>query len=58
MIKPEEFRKRRQQLLKTLGDGAIAILPSAEEKIRNGDVHYPFRQDSDFWYLSGFPEPE
>ncbi len=58
MIKPEDFRKRRQQLLKTLGDGAIAILPSAEEKIRNGDVHYPFRQDSDFWYLTGFPEPE
>lgn len=58
MIKPEEFRKRRQQLLKTLGDGAIAIVPSAEEKTRNGDVRYPFRQDSDFWYLTGFPEPD
>jgi Xaa-Pro aminopeptidase len=58
MIKAEEFRKRRQQLLTTLGDGAIAILPSAEEKLRNGDVHYPFRQDSDFWYLTGFPEPD
>ncbi len=58
MIKPEEFRKRRQQLLKTLGDGAVAIVPSATEKIRNGDVHYSFRQDSDFWYLTGFPEPE
>ncbi len=58
MIKPQEFRKRRQQLLKTLGDGAIAIVPSAREKVRNGDVHYPFRQDSDFWYLSGFSEPD
>lgn len=37
---------------------SIAILPSAEPKIRNRDTDYPYRQDSDFYYLSGFPEPE
>ena len=39
-------------------DNSIAILPSAMTKIRNGDVAYRFRQDSDFHYLSGFNEPE
>ncbi len=39
-------------------EGGIAILPSAREVPRNRDVAYPFRQDSDFYYLTGFPEPE
>ena len=38
--------------------GSIAVIPAAPEVIRNGDVHFPFRQDSDFLYLSGFAEPE
>lgn len=37
---------------------SIAIVPSAREKSRNRDVDYPFRQDSDFYYLTGFAEPE
>ena len=37
---------------------AIAILPAAPEAIRNRDVAYPYRQDSDLLYLTGFPEPE
>ena len=41
-----------------MGAGAIAIVPGAREKIRNRDSHYPFRQDSDFHYLTGFPEPD
>lgn len=41
-----------------MGEEAIAILPSAGLKQRNGDVDYRFRQDSDFWYLSGFLEPD
>ncbi|MEM7082849.1 MAG: Xaa-Pro aminopeptidase [Pseudomonadota bacterium] len=57
-IKPEEFAKRRRQLARTMGDGTIAILPSAPELIRSRDVHHPYRQDSDFWYLTGFEEPE
>ncbi len=38
--------------------GSIIIQPNAPERVRNRDVYYPFRSDSDFYYLSGFPEPE
>jgi Xaa-Pro aminopeptidase len=41
-----------------MGEGSIAILPSAPVLLRNRDVEHGFRQDSDFYYLSGFPEPE
>ncbi len=54
----EEFARRRRRLMEHVGKGSIAILPTAVERIRNRDVHYPFRPDSDFYYLSGFPEPE
>ena len=55
---PEEFARRRRELMRLMGHGAIAIVPAAHEKIRNRDTQYPFRQDSDFHYLTGFPEPE
>ena len=51
------FLARRKRLLKTIGNG-VAIVPTAPEVIRNRDAHHPFRFDSYFWYLSGFPEPE
>jgi Xaa-Pro aminopeptidase len=51
------FRARRKRLLKAIGDG-VAIVPTAPEVIRNRDAHHPYRFDSYFWYLSGFPEPE
>ena len=51
------FIARRRRLLKTIGDG-VAIIPTAPEVVRNRDAHYPYRFDSYFWYLSGFPEPE
>ena len=54
----QEFAKRRRELMGMMGEGAIAIVPAAREKIRNRDSHYPFRQDSDFHYLTGFPEPD
>lgn len=57
-ITPREFARRRRQLMRMMGAGAIAIVPSAVDKIRNRDVDYPFRQDSDFQYLTGFPEPD
>jgi len=41
-----------------MGPGSIAILPTAPLLIRNRDVHFPYRPDSDFYYLTGFPEPE
>jgi Xaa-Pro aminopeptidase len=49
---------RRRQLMRMMGENAIAILPSAPVQLRNRDVEQVFRQDSDFYYLSGFPEPE
>lgn len=58
MIKNEEFRKRRARLLAETGPGSMIIVGSGREVLRNGDSHYPFRQDSDFWYLTGFDEPE
>ncbi len=57
-MKQAEFKKRRAALMKQIGKGNIAIIGSAPERTRNRDVHYPFRQDSDFFYLTGFNEPE
>jgi len=58
MIKQKEYAKRRNQLMKMAGEGSIIILLAAPASIRNNDAHYPYRQDSDFLYLSGFREPE
>ena len=44
--------------MRMMGQGSVAILPAAPIRGRNRDVEYPYRQDSDFFYLSGFPEPE
>ncbi len=57
-IPPQEFAQRRQRLMQQLGKGAVALLAAAPEAPRNRDVYYPYRQDSDFYYLTGFPEPE
>lgn len=57
-IDGKEFARRRRQLMRMAGDEAILVLPAAPERIRSRDTHYPYRQDSDLWYLSGFPEPE
>jgi len=54
----KEFSQRRKALAEQMGPNSIAILPSATMKTRNRDVDFPFRQDSDFYYLSGFEEPE
>lgn len=57
-MEPIEFKKRRQKLLKKIGPNSIAIIPTAPVYIRNNDVEHPYRPDSDFYYLTGFPEPE
>ncbi|ANE54496.1 MULTISPECIES: Xaa-Pro aminopeptidase [Methylomonas] len=57
-MKQSEFKKRRASLMKQIGKGNIAIIASAPHRTRNRDVHYPFRQDSDFYYLTGFNEAE
>jgi Xaa-Pro aminopeptidase len=51
------FAARRRRLLQTLGDDAIAVFPAAPERTRSNDVEYRYRQQSDFYYLTGFAEP-
>ncbi len=58
MIKPAEYARRRRQLMSMTGEGSLIIIRSAAERVRNSDVLYPFRQHSDFLYLSGFREPD
>ena len=53
-----EFARRRTQLMRLMGSDAIAILPAAPVRQRNNDVEYNYRQDSDFYYVTGFSEPE
>jgi len=54
----DEFARRRAQLMRIMGRDSIAIVPAAPVRHRNNDVEYAYRQDSDFHYLTGFPEPE
>ena len=58
MIKQKEYASRRLQLMDIAGDESVIIVPAADPKLRNNDVAYPYRQDSDFLYLSGFSEPD
>src|SRR5712675_2895234 len=51
------YRRRREQVAKAIGAG-VAVVPTAPERIRNRDTHYPYRFDSHFYYLTGFAEPE
>ena len=53
-----EHAKRRQELMRLMGDEGIAIVAAAPERRRNRDVFHPYRQDSDLLYLTGFPEPD
>ncbi len=57
MIKQKEYARRRRELMGICGEESVIIARSAAQKIRNNDVQYPYRQDSDFLYLSGFREP-
>jgi len=56
MIKESEYKKRRDRLSKKLKSHSVAILFSAEPKSRSNDTEYPYRQDSNFYYMSGFKE--
>jgi len=48
---------RRTRVMEAMGDGVL-LLPASTEQVRSADTHYPFRQDSDFAWLTGFPEPD
>ena len=54
----DEYKKRRRNLMRQMGEASIAIIPGAHEVVRSRDTHYPFRQNSNLSYLTGFPEPE
>ena len=51
-------QNRRKELLSKLDDNAVVIVSTNSEQKRNSDVNYPFRPDSNFWYLTGFIEPD
>ncbi len=53
-----EFVKRRKTLMRMMGNRGIAVIPSAPVRLRNRDVEYPYRQNSDLLYLTGFDEPD
>src|SRR5882757_10383255 len=54
----ENFRARRKRMMEAIAPGATAIMPSAPVSVRSGDVEFIYRQDNDFYYLTGFAEPE
>ena len=53
-----EYKKRRNKLSRMIGKDGIAILPTAPSKNRSRDTYYPYRPDSDFFYFTGFSEPD
>ena len=53
-----EIFARRRRLLAERAKGSAIIIPSHPERIRNNDVHHPYRQDSNLFYLTGWEEPE
>jgi Xaa-Pro aminopeptidase len=54
----KEFEKRRRQLMGMIGTNGIAVVAASPERVRSRDTLFIYRQDSDFHYLTGFPEPE
>ncbi|MEA1902816.1 MAG: aminopeptidase P N-terminal domain-containing protein [Actinomycetota bacterium] len=55
---PDRYSEHRSRLAEIVGPDGLAIIPAAHEEVRNHDVVHEFRQDTAFWYLTGFPEPE
>ncbi len=53
-----EYSRRRQRLMEQMAPNSLAIVSSAPSTVRNRDVEHPYRQDSDFYYLSGFDEEQ
>ena len=58
MKQSEAFKKHRRNLAQLLEPKSLAVIYSAEEKYRSNDVPYPFRQDSNFYYLTGYNHPD
>ncbi|MCK9563549.1 MAG: Xaa-Pro aminopeptidase [Bacteroidales bacterium] len=58
LIKPSEFARRRRDLMSLMAPDSIAVIAAAPERTRSNDTQYRYRQNSDFYYLTGFNEPE
>jgi Xaa-Pro aminopeptidase len=58
MLQTSDFKQRRKHLMQCLKKNGVALIASAPSSIRNRDTEYPYRQHSDFFYLTGFNEPE
>ncbi len=58
MRRSRQFEQQREALFDLMGDAGVAIVPAARVVQRNADVDYPFRQDSDFYLLTGMEEPD
>jgi len=54
----KEYAARRSRIIENMPPKSVAILPGGSQKYRNADTEYPFRQESDFYYLTGFCEPK
>ncbi|HEU4596387.1 MAG TPA: aminopeptidase P N-terminal domain-containing protein, partial [Pyrinomonadaceae bacterium] len=52
------LRPQLAEFMRRMEPNSVAILPGAREATRSHDTEYRFRQDSDFHYLTGFPEPD
>lgn len=57
LLPPSVYRARRDSLVAMLGDRSVVILAAGPVRVRNHDVDFQYRQDDNFWYLTGFPEP-
>jgi Xaa-Pro aminopeptidase len=57
-IGADEYARRRRQLMQMAGEDAVLLVAAAPERMRNADAAWPYRQDSDFHYLAGFPESD
>ena len=55
---PDMIKSQLEEFMRRMAPKSVAIIPGAREATRSNDTHYRFRQDSDFFYLTGFEEPE
>src|SRR5215510_14903869 len=55
---PDMMKSQLDEFMRRMSPKSIAIIPGAREATRSNDTNYRFRQDSDFFYLTGFEEPE
>mgnify|MGYP000488251530 FL=1 len=58
MISPQEYQQRRSKLMQQIGNDGIAIIATNPEYSRTQDTSFHFRPNGNFYYLTGFAEPD